>query len=181
MRLVASFKGQRHRRAYRKRRPTGCPAVALRFRRASRHTLRNGTSNRHTSNRFSFAELADPPADAEAKPSGCAFTWVFAGAVLPVICFIAGTSIFGHRSQSLSGYAGLLLSLDGSLPLMPLLLICMGSIIVLALRPEDAENGWVRLGVFSGVVLSLEYWFIFQVAISNENAWSMLSCILRGV
>ena len=121
------------------------------------------------------ALVADEDEDAKAKPSGLLrFTWVFAGAILPIICFVAGTSIFANRSQSLSGYAGLLLSLDGSLPLMPLLLICMGSVLVLASRPHDVENGWGRLGVFSGMVLSLEYWFVFQVAISNENAWSML-------
>jgi len=100
------------------------------------------------------------------------FAWVFAGVVMPIICFGVGRSFFGIGAHSLSGRAGLLLSLAGSLPLVPLLLICMGSITTLALRPGYVRNGWVQLGIFSGVILSLEYWAVFQVALSRADGTS---------
>ena len=108
---------------------------------------------------------------AETKLSGqLRFAWVFAGVVLPVVCF--GIDLFGAEMQgnSLSGWAMRLLSRGVSLPLFPLLLICMASLVSLACRPaEVAEDGWVRLGIFSGVVLSMEYWLIFQTALSDAR------------
>jgi hypothetical protein len=121
--------------------------------------------------RPTFTPLEASEAGAETKISGLLrFAWVFAGVLLPPVCF--AVDLFGRETPkpSLSGYALLLLSREVALPLYPLLLICMASLALLAWRPaEYAANGWVRLGIVSGVVLSMEYWFVFQAAMSGAN------------
>jgi hypothetical protein len=77
----------------------------------------------------------------------------------------------GQRTIDISICAGNLLSLAGSWPLFPLLLVCAGSISILAAWPGKATNGWIRLGVFSGVVLSVEYWIVFVVAAVGADSW----------
>jgi hypothetical protein len=107
--------------------------------------------------------------------------WFFAGTVMPFLCFFVSSGSMGP-AHSLNQIAGSLLYFGGWLPLLPLLLICMGSIVALAVEPDYlASNGWVRLGVCSGVVLSLEYWLIFQIALSGNNSWwSMPASIVWG-
>ena len=118
---------------------------------------------------------------AQAIPSGLLrIAWIFAGAIVPTISFGVtlypfsysnGSSCypFGLPTGSFSSYAECLLAMDNSMPLVPLLLICMGSIFLLALRPGYVESGWIRLGIFSGIILSLEYWFLFQIALRGAH------------
>ena len=124
--------------------------------------------------------------DARSHVSGqLRFAWIFAGVILPLVCFAIGYPHRGVQANELSGYAELLLSHEASLPLYPLLLGCMVSMALLAWRPARfAENGWVCAGIFSGTVLTLEYWAVFQVALSDaslERGWLWFAgqCILR--
>jgi hypothetical protein len=114
--------------------------------------------------------------------------WILAGILLPAVCFAIG---FPDRpswqSGRLSDYAQLLLSHEASLPLYPLLLGCMLSLGLLAWDPaRHSGNGWIWLGIFSGVVLAIEYWFVFQMAIGGSgdlDRWFVLvgQCVLAAV
>ena len=120
---------------------------------------------------------ASPPDDgdatgAQASPRmllRCA--WGFAGVFLPFVCFAIG---FPDRpswqSGRLEAYAALLMSHEASLPLYPLLLFSMFCLASLTARPtERARRWWVWLGIFCGVVLSIEYWLLFVAALNDTS------------
>jgi hypothetical protein len=123
---------------------------------------------------------AAPPEDseaAEAKPQPrmllrCA--WALTGVVLPFICFVIGfPGRPSWQSGNLRDYAALLMSHTASLPMYPLLLFSMVCLLLLTVRSERfARNGWIWLGIFSGVVLSIEYWIVFVAAINDmADGW----------
>jgi len=94
---------------------------------------------------------------------------LFGGVVLPVICFaISFPDRPDWQSGNLDAYAQLLLSHTASIPLYPFLLYSMSSMVLLSANPARfQENAFVRLGVFSGVLVAAEYWLVFQFAMSG--------------
>jgi hypothetical protein len=108
------------------------------------------------------------------------FAWVIAGIILPAICFAIGyPDQPSWQSGSVGAYAKLLMSHEASLPLYPLLLYSMGCLAMLTGRPAHyAKSGWIWLGVFSGVVIAVEYWSLFVAASTNESAQLPLSYAL---
>jgi hypothetical protein len=128
--------------------------------------------------------LADDAASTD--PSGqLRFAWILAGVVLPPICFAIGYPDQPSAVRSASEYAAVLLSRTVSAPVYPLLSTCIAGLGCLAWNPARFRaNRWVRLGVYSGVVLSVEYWGVFQVAVSSQfggHFSAMASEMLWGV
>jgi hypothetical protein len=114
-------------------------------------------------------------ADAKSSPSmllRCA--WGFAGIFLPFVCFAIG---FPDRPRWQSGnardYAALIMSHWPSLPMYPFLLFSMSSLAPLIARPVHfAKSRWIWLGIFSGVILSIEYWIVFVLAVNDTaSGW----------
>ena len=103
------------------------------------------------------------------------FVWAFAGVLLPTVCFVIGFPIQpSWQSGNVEDYAALLLSHEASLPLYPLLLGCMTSLSLLSAQPARfAKSRWVWLGIFSGVVLAVEYWLVFQatMGVTGTGTW----------
>ncbi len=98
---------------------------------------------------------------------------MYAGVILPAICFAMGFSEQPDwQSENLGAFARLLLSHKPSLPIYPFLLYnmtCMGMLIVR--RDRSSEHLAVRFGIYTGVVLALQYWVIFSFALSDgQNA-----------
>jgi hypothetical protein len=119
---------------------------------------------------LAVSSVADETNDEQANPTvflRCA--WVLAGVILPLICFaISYPNQPIWQSGEVEDYAALLMSHEASLPLYPLLVGSMIGLAFLAVQPARfAKNGWVRLGIFSGVVLAVEYWFVFQAAMGD--------------
>ena len=53
-----------------------------------------------------------------------------------------------------------------SLPLYPFLLYCMTSMVLLFVKPARfRDSAFVRIGIFSGVLIAAEYWLVFQFAL----------------
>jgi hypothetical protein len=122
--------------------------------------------------------VAAPAASTLAEPSQPSallrFAWMSAGVALPPLCFAVGYPE-PLQVKSLAQCAAALLAPEVSLPVYPLLVPCLVGLALLALWPDRyANNGWVQLGVFSGFVLSQEYWFVFQVAASETGTWEAL-------
>jgi hypothetical protein len=119
-------------------------------------------------------DAAIPPegreaSDAQASPRMLLrFAWGFAGVFMPFICFaISFPGQPSWQSGEVRAYAALLMSHEASMPVYPLLLFSMICLVLLIARPAHyAENGWIWLGVFLGVVLAVEYWIVFVTAMS---------------
>ncbi len=109
---------------------------------------------------------------------------LFAGVVLPAICFAIG---FPDRpdwqSGKASAYAQLLLSHKPSASLYPFLLYCMICMLLLFARPARFRaNVWVRWGIFSGVLVAAEFWLVFQAAMDGPGiVWQVILSALAAV
>ena len=115
-----------------------------------------------------------PPQDSgEASPSSkpVGLATLFAGVVLPLICFAISYPIRPEwQSGQPTAYAQLLLAHKESVPLYPFLLYCMTSMVLLFAAPARfRENAWVRFGIFSGVLVAAEYWLLFQVSLHAQH------------
>ncbi len=96
---------------------------------------------------------------------------MYAGVILPVICFAMGCPEQPDwQSGNLGDFAKLLLSHKPSMPIYPFLLYnmtCMGMLIVRCDR--SSEHLAVRFGIYTGVVLALQYWVILSLAIIGRQ------------
>jgi hypothetical protein len=92
---------------------------------------------------------------------------IFTGVVLPTICFaISYPKRPEWQSGNLDAYAQLLLSHKGSMPLYPLLLYSMTCMTLLVFAPDRFVKKFVvRFGVYTGVLLAVQYWLVFGVAL----------------
>ena len=128
---------------------------------------------------------APPDAASEAVPASkpVGVVKLLVGVVLPLICFaISFPERPDWQSGSSSAYAQLLLARSESLPLYPFLLYSMTSMVLLFANPARfRENGWVRFGIFSGVLVAAEYWLIFQVAFNASIVWQVVLSALAVV
>ncbi len=102
---------------------------------------------------------------------------MYAGVILPAICFEMGFPERPHwQSGNLGDFAALLLSHKPSLVIYPFLLYnvtCMGMLIVR--RDRSSEFFVVRFGIYTGVVLALQYWVIFSLAFPGDQ--SVAGCL----
>ena len=77
--------------------------------------------------------------------------------------------------KSLAQCAAALLAPEVSLPVYPLLVPCLVGLALLALWPDRyANNGWVRLGIFSGFVLSLSIGSCSRWRPARQELWEAL-------
>ena len=116
-----------------------------------------------------------------AGPKPVGFVQLFAGVILPLICFaISYPMVPDWQSGRLDAYARLLLSHKASVPLYPFLLYCMICMTLLYVKPARFRgNAWVRFGIFSGVIVAAEYWVVFQAAADDQPAveWAFISAL----
>ena len=105
-----------------------------------------------------------------ARSERVALTLTFAGVVLPLVCF--AISFPGRpewQSGNTSDYAQLLLSRKCSAPMYPFLLYCMTCMFLVVWQPARFANRFcVRMGIFFGVLVAAEYWFVFQAALPGS-------------
>ncbi|MGN6544148.1 MAG: DUF6688 family protein [Aureliella sp.] len=89
--------------------------------------------------------------------------WLY-GAMMPLICFAFTTRGAGpfHEWQSgnFSAYAAQLLRPSAWLPFTLWLSFSIVALSCWAFQPSSARHWWVRLGLYSGVILALQYWVI---------------------
>lgn len=121
-----------------------------------------------------FATQPEAEAPAAARPP---WPWpvrlalLFAGVVLPVVCFALGFPVQPEwQSGNLDAYLQLLLARKASLPLYPFLLYnmtCMA--LVLASPQRFAKHFVVRFGIYTGVVLAVQYWLLFWLALDSGS------------
>ena len=109
---------------------------------------------------------AVPPRQAVGRSWVVRAPLLFAGVILPVVCFLVvnlNVSPLRPPPPGWSGYAAQLLMYPASAALSPFLLYCMISMGLLVFRPGDFENNnFVRFGIFSGVLLAAEYCAIYH-------------------
>jgi len=106
--------------------------------------------------------------------------WVYvaglwaAGIVIPIACFGLGgvgpPDPPSWQSGAISDYAMLMLDLKVSTPLLPLLIFAMICFGIALAKPKVAkERFWVRMGVLSGVLLSIHFGIVLGFAFSGTN------------
>ena len=94
---------------------------------------------------------------------------MFTGVVLPIICFaISLPDQPEWQSGNLQDYAQLLLSHKPSVPLYPFLLYNMTCMTLLVFAPGRFVKSFVvRFGIYTGVLLALQYWVVFVIALGG--------------
>ncbi len=96
------------------------------------------------------------------------------GIVIPVICHLGGL-LFGPpnepdwQSGGLGDKLAFALVAHSGFPMFPLLGYCIASMWAYLRHNEKLESFIWRLGIYSGVIVALWYWFLFGVSI-NEMA-----------
>jgi hypothetical protein len=133
-----------------------------------------------------------PPSDVTAtvdEPSGTSTglglsraaraAFFFAGVVLPVICFlISFPEGPTWQSGTFGAYAQLLLARRPSVPIYPLLFYNMVSMSLVLFAPERYVRYFVvRFGIYSGVLLALQYWVIFQLTMVADRVEDPLAAL----
>ena len=100
------------------------------------------------------------------------FKFFLTGVVGPIACFVmAGAGMNARvdplwQSGELDTYSTLMLEFKPLLPFMPLLILSMISLGACCVRPELGRNPLVRLGVYSGGLLSAQYLIFVVVSTS---------------
>ncbi len=115
------------------------------------------------------------PAAASAKPLAPLWLWptrlalLFAGVVLPPFCFGVGyPDSPTWQSGNLDAYAKLLLARGPCVALYPFLLYNMTCMTLLIFAPERFLKKFiVRLGIYTGVLLAVQYWVLFAIALTD--------------
>ncbi|MCE9554006.1 MAG: hypothetical protein K8T91_11610 [Planctomycetes bacterium] len=121
------------------------------------------------------SKIPTAPTPKTEAPSELRFRWVtrvglaFTGIILPLICFwmaATGANPFDIDWQDgrTRTYAGLLVSGPAMGPFFPMLLCSMAGMGLLLWRPTHyARFVWVRLAIYSGVLLAAQYCGILSV------------------
>ncbi len=129
---------------------------------------------------------SDPPLPRQAVEQ----TWVvraplvFAGVVLPVVCFLV-INLPRFDPHMAPGHATLLMMYPASLALSPFLLYSMISMWLVVFRPGEFDrNNFLRFGVFSGVLTAAEYCAIFHSVfwyVSETLAFAAAFCMVSAL
>jgi hypothetical protein len=115
---------------------------------------------------------------------------IFAGAFLPIVCFALSSNLKPEwQSGKWEAYAALLLGPASAFPFFPLLTYSAGSMIAIVCNPKRwARYFGVRLGVYAGIVLALQYFFLVAGIMGDTDACFMfvfgaplLAAILWGI
>jgi len=129
-----------------------------------------------------------PASDASGEQADWRWSWparlafLFTGVLLPVVCLVLIRSS-GPRWQSgqLADYVELLVSWKPSIAFYPFVLYNMTCMTLLVVAPARFLKRYVvRFGVYSGVLLSLQYWILACVTVAREEfvsvtvAWIVL-------
>ncbi len=114
-----------------------------------------------------FLESRRRPGSNWSWPARAAF--MFTGVVLPIICFaISLPEQPEWQSGNLQDYAQLLLAHKPSIPLYPFLLYNMTCMTLLVFAPGRFVKSFVvRFGVYTGVLLAVQYWVVFVIALAG--------------
>lgn len=141
------------------------------------HTPQPNTTppDRPRRSRLSLNFLRLPEGSRWSGPASAAL--MFTGVVLPIICFLIS---FPERPEWQSGnlqdYAQLLLAHKPASPLYPFLLYNMTCMTLLVCNPGRFVKSFVvRLGVYTGVLLALQYWLVFVIALGGTGPEELLT------
>ncbi|MGB6043157.1 MAG: DUF6688 family protein [Pirellulales bacterium] len=100
-------------------------------------------------------------------------TFFYAGVVLPVICLLL-THVGGFRGEWQSGNLDdivcYLLILPAAMPFYPFVLYPMACMTLLLLKKSHSQYFIVRLGIYSGLLLALQYGFILFISIGTVSS-----------
>ena len=93
----------------------------------------------------------------------------FAGVILPVICMVLAKDFSREwQSSATSDYAMLLLSRQPARAFCPFFLYSMASMTLLVISPNRYSKVFlVRLGIYTGVLLAVQYFCIVAMAIPD--------------
>jgi hypothetical protein len=96
---------------------------------------------------------------------------LLAGFVGPAACIVYSAcfhaTIFRpFQSGLMHDYAALLLAFPAIGWFLPLILLSMVSLAIMVTRPDRACSIWVRLGIYSGAVLSLQFLIIVHLSLN---------------
>src|SRR5450432_951253 len=107
------------------------------------------------------------------------------GIVLPVICFIASASEYpanfdAYQSGELKTYVGLIPQASCAWPFYPLLAFAMFGLACLLVRPHvAARSPFVRLALYSGIVLPLQFTLIQAFCVLGN--YLLIALVLVGL
>jgi hypothetical protein len=113
--------------------------------------------------------------------------FLYAGVILPLICFLIGYPLGPEwQSGAFGAYAELLLMRRASIPWYPLLLYNVTCMTLMVADPVRFSRSFiVRFGIYSGVLVALQYWVLFGVAAGPGGnpavsllAWMPLSVVV---
>lgn len=85
------------------------------------------------------------------------------GVVFPIVCLglvvAGGSPSVGGAWQSghMDDHVSVLLSVPAILPFFPLLILNFVAMSVWCFRPDTFRKGWIRIGIYSGVIVSLMF------------------------
>jgi len=100
---------------------------------------------------------------------------VYAGAVLPVICFTltldSGLLDPVWQSGQPSAYAKLALAAPATLYLFPLSIFAIVCLLLVLAWPQAADRFPVRLGVYSGVLLSVHFSIVESIVLHEPKSF----------
>ncbi len=115
----------------------------------------------------SASDLSGKPVWRWSWPSRVAL--LFTGVILPVICFAIDVPFRPDwQSGNLGDYAKLLLLHKPACPFYPLLLYCMACMTLMIFKPARFSRRFiVRLGIYSGVLVAIQYWVVFGLALGE--------------
>jgi hypothetical protein len=134
----------------------------------------NTTPPSESGSPFGFSPSAERPGPRWSGPARAAF--LFTGVVLPIICFAIGSpDPPDWQSGNLRDYAQLLLAHKPASPLYPFLLYNMTCLMLLAFAPgRFLKNFVVRFGVYTGVLITAQYWLIFVISLGGATVEGLL-------
>ena len=113
-----------------------------------------------------------------AKPA-----FLLSGVILPLICLAIGVPDMRFwKSDNPADYAELLLAHKSSAPLYPFFIYNMICMTLLVVRPvRYAKIFIVRLGIYTGLVLALQYWLLFGISLMQGERSAEAIVIFAGL
>ncbi|MGB7342875.1 MAG: DUF6688 family protein [Pirellulaceae bacterium] len=108
------------------------------------------------------------------------------GVIFPIACFAAAyqgmeaTSNSPWQSGHIEDYLAMLVSWPGFAPLLPVICFSMFALAAWVIRPRLASHRWIRLGIYSGVILSVPFLIclFFTTAIATVIAAVFVAPVL---
>jgi MFS family permease len=108
------------------------------------------------------------------------------GVAFPSLCFFLSLggeriSLRAWQSGKFDVYAGLLLGRNPLLSFMPFLVFSMVSLSAACIRPNLVRRGWVRFGIWTGMLLNVQYTILLMLATEGGFIMSIVvSAVVAG-